>query len=95
MGFAENRPETREYVAAFAKALEGFGWLEGKNLRIDHRFFPATDPTLFDRDAAELVAMSPEVILASTTPALRALNKQTRNTGRFRTSERSRGPRLR
>ena len=78
MGFSESRPETQEYVAAFAKALEGYGWLEGKNLRIDHRFFPATDRTLFDRNAAELVAMSPEVILASTTPALRALHRQTR-----------------
>ena len=78
MGFAENRPETQEYVAAFAKALEGYGWLEGKNLRIDYRFFSATDPTLFDRNAAELVAMSPEVILASTTPALRPLHRQTR-----------------
>jgi putative ABC transport system substrate-binding protein len=78
MGFAENRPETQEYVAAFAKALEGYGWIEGKNLRIDYRFFPATDPTLFDKNAAELVAMSPEVVLASTTPALRPLHQQTR-----------------
>ena len=70
MGFAEK--ETQEYVAAFAKALEGYGWLEGKNLRIDHRFFPATDRTLFDRNAADLVAMSPDVILASTTAALSA-----------------------
>ena len=77
MGFSENRPETKEYVAAFAKALEGYGWLEGKNLRINYRFF-STDSTLFDRNAAELVAMSPEVILASTTPALRALQKHTR-----------------
>ena len=77
MGFAENRPETQEYVAAFVKALEGYGWIEGENLRIDYRFFPATDPTLFDRNAAELVAMSPEVILASTTPALRPLHQQT------------------
>ncbi|MBV8133998.1 MAG: ABC transporter substrate-binding protein [Alphaproteobacteria bacterium] len=78
MGFSENRPETQEYVAAFAKALEGYGWLEGKNLRTDYRFFSATDPTLFDRNAAELIAMSPEVILASTTPALRPLHQQTR-----------------
>jgi putative tryptophan/tyrosine transport system substrate-binding protein len=77
MGFSENRPETREYVAAFAKALEGYGWLEGKNLRTDYRFFSATDPTFFERNAAELVAMSPEVILASTTPAVRALHPQT------------------
>src|SRR5436305_9050391 len=76
MGFAEK--ETQEYVAAFAKALEGYGWLEGKNLRIDHRFFPATDRTLFDRNAADLVAMSPDVILASTTAALSALHQQTR-----------------
>jgi putative ABC transport system substrate-binding protein len=78
MGFSENRPETQEYVAAFVKALGGYGWLEGKNIRIDYRFYSATDPTLFDRNAAELVAMSPEVILASTTPALRPLHQQTR-----------------
>src|SRR5258707_15718993 len=76
MGFAEK--ETQEYLTAFTKALEGYGWFEGKNLRIDHRFFPATDRTLFDRNAAELVAMSPDVILASTTPALRVLQQQTR-----------------
>jgi putative tryptophan/tyrosine transport system substrate-binding protein len=77
MGFSQDRPETHQYVAAFSKALEGYGWLEGKNLRIDYRFFSATDPALFDRNAAELIAMSPEVILASTTPALRPLHQQT------------------
>src|SRR4051812_31054775 len=71
--FSENRLETQEYIAAFAKALEGYGWVESKNLRIEYRFFSATDPTFFDRNAAELVAMSPDVIFASTTPALRAL----------------------
>ena len=60
MGFAEK--ETEEYVAAFAKALEGYGWVDGKNLRIDYRFF-SEDPSFFDRNAAELVAMSPDVIL--------------------------------
>ena len=33
--FSENRAETQEYIAAFAKALEKYGWLEGKILRID------------------------------------------------------------
>ena len=75
--FSENRLETQEYIAAFEKALEGYGWVEGKNLRIDYRFF-SEDPSFFDRNAAELVATSPDVIFASTTPALRALHQQTR-----------------
>jgi len=78
IGLSEDRPETQEYAAAFAKALEGYGWFKGKNLGINYRFFSATDPTLLDRNAAELVAMSPEVILASTTAALRPLHRQTR-----------------
>ena len=36
--FRENAPNTREVVWAFAQALARFGWVEGKNVRIDYRF---------------------------------------------------------
>ena len=65
------------YVTAFTQALRGFGWVEGKNVRIDFRF-GAGDPALFKTYAAELVGKSPDALLASTAPALIALRQQTR-----------------
>ncbi len=62
----ESDPLARASVAAFGRALAGFGWVESKNIRIDYRF-AAGDPTLFETYAAELVGLSPEAILASTT----------------------------
>ena len=73
----ENFPPTRASVAAFGSTLADFGWVEGKNIRIDYRF-AAGNPTLFKTYAAELVGLSPDVILASTTPGLAAVREQTR-----------------
>jgi putative ABC transport system substrate-binding protein len=73
----ENDPIARASVAALGKALVDFGWVEGKNIRIDYRF-AAGNPTLFKSYAAELVGLSPDVILASGTPGLAAVREQTR-----------------
>jgi len=74
---AENDPTSQAYVTAFAEALRHLGWVEGKNIRIDYRF-AAGDPTLFKTYAAELVGLSPDAILASNSPAVAALQQQTR-----------------
>jgi len=73
----ENDPTAQAMLTAFARALERFGWVEGKNIRIDYRF-AAGDPALFKTYAAELVGLSPDAILASTLPAVAALREQTR-----------------
>jgi putative ABC transport system substrate-binding protein len=65
MPFPENDPVARAMVSAFAQALGRFGWVEGKNIRIDYRF-AAGDPILFKTYAGELVGLSPDAILAST-----------------------------
>src|SRR5438105_9747193 len=75
--FAENDPQGQPRVTAFAQALGRFGWVEGKNIRSDYRF-AAGDPALFKTYAAELVGMSPDVILAGGSPAVVALREQTR-----------------
>jgi putative ABC transport system substrate-binding protein len=77
MPWPENDPFTQANATAFAQALGRFGWVEGKNIRIDYRF-AAGDPTLFKSFAAELVGLSPRAILASATPAAAALRQQTR-----------------
>jgi putative ABC transport system substrate-binding protein len=75
--FPENHPFAQAFVTAFAQALGRFGWVEGKNIRIDYRF-AGGDPTLYKTYAAELVGLMPDAILASTAPALAALRQQTR-----------------
>jgi putative ABC transport system substrate-binding protein len=73
----EDFSPARASVAALAKALADLGWVEGKNIRIDYRF-AAGDPTLFKTYASELVGLSPDAILASTTPGLMAVREQAR-----------------
>jgi putative ABC transport system substrate-binding protein len=74
--WAENDPFSQKSRTAFEQALRRFGWVEGKNIRLDYRF-AAGDPTLFKTYAAELVGLSPDAILASTPPAVAALRQQT------------------
>ena len=61
--FPESDPLSQRIVTAFAEALGRFGWVEGKNIRVDYRF-AAGDPALFKAYAAELVGLSPDAILA-------------------------------
>jgi putative ABC transport system substrate-binding protein len=73
----ESSPVARASVTAFAQALKGFGWVEGKNIRIDYRF-AAGDLTLFKTYATELVGLSPDAILTGSSAAVAALQQQTR-----------------
>ena len=77
VGFPENDPFARRFVSAFAGALGRFGWVEGKNIRIDYSF-AAGDPTLYKTHAAELVGLAPDAILATPGTVVAALREQTR-----------------
>jgi putative ABC transport system substrate-binding protein len=77
MSLHENDPSSQVLVTAFAQALERFGWVEGKNIRIDYRF-AARDPALFKTYAAELVGLAPDAILATSSSAVAALRQQSR-----------------
>jgi putative tryptophan/tyrosine transport system substrate-binding protein len=66
----------KAYVAALTKGLHALDWREGGNLRIDWRW-SGGDPALFDRDAAELVALGPDVLLAQGSPSVVALRRKT------------------
>jgi putative tryptophan/tyrosine transport system substrate-binding protein len=66
MNRAANDAEGQARLAAFRQALEQLGWREGRNVRIDIRW--GEDKTDLQRKyAAELVALAPDVILASGT----------------------------
>jgi len=76
-GIAGNDPETKARNAAFLNELERLGWTEGHNIRIDYRSAAgsAADGRKY---AAELVALKPDVILATGTVNLDYLLQETR-----------------
>jgi ABC-type uncharacterized transport system substrate-binding protein len=76
MILAENDREGRARIVAFIQGLQALGWVEHHNIRIDVRW-TAGDASRIRRDAAELVALTPDVILSQSTPALAALQKAT------------------
>jgi ABC-type uncharacterized transport system substrate-binding protein len=77
MNLAESDPETRARRAAFLQALQELGWSEGRNLRIDYRW-GVGDSDRHRKNAAELVALEPDVILAHGSPIVGALLQATR-----------------
>ena len=76
IGFFEKDPFAQRIVSAFVQALARFGWADGKNIHLDYRF-AAGDPTLYETYAAELVALSPDAILAIPGLAAVALREKT------------------
>jgi putative ABC transport system substrate-binding protein len=61
---AEGDPESALRRAAFEQALKELGWTIGDNLRIDYHW-AENDPELIRKFVAELVALAPDVIVAS------------------------------
>src|SRR5262249_42179586 len=59
--------EFQIWVAAFHQGLGQLGWIIGRNLRIDTRWAGAGGADI-SRHAAELVALAPDVILATAPP---------------------------
>jgi len=77
MNRSEGDPEGQPRLAAFRQALEQLGWKEGRNIRVDVRW--GEDKVDLERKyAAELVALNPEVILASGTMSVSALQALSR-----------------
>jgi putative ABC transport system substrate-binding protein len=72
----EGDPEAKVELAAFEQELKNLGWREGQNIRIDYRF-GAGDTARMAAFAKELVAIKPDVIVARSTPALKALAAET------------------
>ena len=46
MTSAADDPEAQPRFAAFGQGLQRLGWTEGRNVRVDTRWFPAMRPTL-------------------------------------------------
>jgi ABC-type uncharacterized transport system substrate-binding protein len=77
MNTGADESESQARLAAFMQGLQQLGWAAGRNLRIDHRWSPG-DLARLRKDAAELVALRPEVILAGVGPTTGVLQQVTR-----------------
>jgi putative tryptophan/tyrosine transport system substrate-binding protein len=73
----KDNPEGRTRFAAFRQGLEAAGWNEGRNIRIEDRW-PADDHEQLQSDAAELVDMKPDAILAGGSRPMLVLQARTR-----------------
>ncbi len=78
MSTAEDDAESKARIAAFLQGLQQLGWADGRNVRIDTRWWGASDADAKRRYAAELVALAPDVILASGGSVMGALLQATR-----------------
>ena len=74
---AADDPESQARLAAFHQGLALLGWTIGRNVRIDTRW-ATTNAAEIRRHAAELVALAPDVILASGTSTVGPLLQATR-----------------
>jgi putative tryptophan/tyrosine transport system substrate-binding protein len=76
MGYAEGDPLGKVLLTDFAQALSEFGWIKGRNLRMDVRWAPG-NTDLMRTFAKELVSLQPDVILANSTPVTAAVKRET------------------
>ena len=76
MAVKEDDPTVQSRIAMLRQELAGFGWSEGRNLRIEWRWTGA-DVTRVRDYAAELVRLAPDVLLAQGTPNTAALKQAT------------------
>jgi putative ABC transport system substrate-binding protein len=77
MHLAADDPEGQSRVAAFLQGLQEAGWAVGRNVNIDVRW-AAGEADRFRRYAMEIVALTPDVILTSAPPSIRAMQQATR-----------------
>ena len=71
---AAGDPEATDAIAALSQGIGELGWSIGGNVRIEYRF-GAGDADVSRKIAAELIALAPDIILASGTVAVAALQQ--------------------
>src|SRR5262245_65426461 len=73
----ENDPEVQSRLTAFQQALHELGWIIGSNVQLEIRW-ATPDATKVRQQAAELVALAPDVIFATGGSVMAPLQQTTR-----------------
>jgi putative tryptophan/tyrosine transport system substrate-binding protein len=77
MGYDEGDPEGTAELAGFTQGFAELGWIDGRNVQIDVRWAPGSVGRM-RTFAKELVELQPAAIVANSTPATAALQRETR-----------------
>src|SRR5258707_12172660 len=77
MNVGADDPEAPARVGAFSQGLAELGWTIGRNVRIDYRWY-AGNAHAARKYAAELLALAPDVVVASGTLGVSAIHQGTR-----------------
>ena len=77
MNFTSDDPVSQDRLAALVQGLQELGWTVGRNLQIDYRW-GAGNVERYRTFAAELVALTPDVLVTAGAPAVEALQRATR-----------------
>jgi putative ABC transport system substrate-binding protein len=73
---AGSMEEEGNYFRAFEEGLKALGYIDGRTVRLEHRF-PNEQPERFISQAAELAALKVDVLVAVTRPAALAAQRAT------------------
>jgi putative tryptophan/tyrosine transport system substrate-binding protein len=74
--FAENDADTQAMIGVLQQRLSELGWNVSRNLQIEARW-SGGDPGRLPARAAELLALKPDVLIGTNTPAVAALRQVT------------------
>ena len=77
MPLADSDPVARARIGAFVRGLQQLGWIDGGNMRIEYRW-AVGDVERTRSDAAELVALAPEVIMVTSSLPTVSVQRATR-----------------
>src|SRR5258708_12436555 len=77
MPYTKDDPEDQQRVAAFQEGLKRSGWIEGRNIQSEYRWY-AGDADRARSSARELVGLNLDLILVGAAPGLVALRREAR-----------------
>src|SRR5438552_10538907 len=78
MAVAESDPDVRAGLKVFTDTLRELGWEHGRNIQLEYRWGDASGERIASF-AKELVQLSPDILVAHSTPPTAALRRETRS----------------
>jgi ABC-type uncharacterized transport system substrate-binding protein len=78
MSYVESDTTAHQWTKAFSQSLQESGWIDNQNIKFEYRW-AGPNPDLLQANAAELVRLRPNLLMAGATPALVALQRETRD----------------
>jgi putative tryptophan/tyrosine transport system substrate-binding protein len=78
MPYVESDADAQQWTKAFGESLREFGWIDGRNIQLEYRW-AGPSPDRLRADAAEMVRLNPDVLMAAGTSAVVALQHETRS----------------